>query len=108
MLDELTAAKYLSGERFADSLVHRRAERFGTALIRQELRQHRLDDAIVAPRLAELKATEFARARALWVRRYGHPPADAAERARQIRFLSARGFSAEIVRRVVGGRDDDI
>lgn len=107
MLDELTAAKLLSGERFADSLVHRRAERFGTALIRQELRQHRLDDAIVAPRLAELKASEFERARAVWAKRYGAPPADATERARQMRFLSARGFSAEVVRRVVGGAEED-
>ncbi|MBN9425240.1 MAG: recombination regulator RecX [Burkholderiales bacterium] len=106
VLDELTAAKLLSSERFADSLVYRRAERFGTALIRQELRQHRLDDAVVAPRLAALKASEFDRARAVWLKRYGMPPADAAERARQMRFLGARGFSAEVVRRVVGGDFD--
>jgi regulatory protein len=36
--------------------------------------------------------------------------ADAAGRARQARFLAGRGFSAEVIRRVVGHaaqRDDD-
>ncbi|XUT91509.1 RecX family transcriptional regulator [Ottowia caeni] len=37
----------------------------------------------------------------------GDGPADPAERARQMRFLAARGFSAEVVRRVMRGGFDD-
>jgi SOS response regulatory protein OraA/RecX len=31
---------------------------------------------------------------------------DGAQRAKQVRFLISRGFSAEVVRRVVAGADD--
>lgn len=56
-----------------------------------------------------LKESEYARARDVWRRKFGEPPADAAERARQMRFLGGRGFSPEVIRRVVqgGGCPDD-
>lgn len=108
MLDELAAARLLSNERFAESLVHRRAERYGAATIRHEMRTHGLDEALVQAHAAALERTEFQRARAVWQRRFGAPPESLAERARQTRFLLARGFSAETVRRVLGaGREDE-
>jgi regulatory protein len=33
--------------------------------------------------------------------------ADAADRARQVRFLAGRGFSGAVIRKVVGGADDE-
>jgi regulatory protein len=33
--------------------------------------------------------------------------ADAAERGKQMRFLMARGFGAEAIRRVIGGSEED-
>lgn len=107
MLDELVAARLLSNERFADSLVHRRAERYGTATIRRELRMHGLDETLVRTHVAELERTELERATAVWARRFGARPASLAERARQTRFLLARGFSAETVRRVLGAGSHD-
>lgn len=106
VLDQLEAARHLSDARFAESRVHARAGRQGTARIRQELARHGIAlDAVTAQQLRE---TEFERARAVWQRKYGGtPPADPAERARQMRFLAARGFAAEVVRRLVGGRDED-
>jgi regulatory protein len=108
LLDWLQAHHYLSDERFVESRVHAREQRFGNRRIRQELRQHglELDDA----RAAALRQTELERARAVWARRFGTVAADAAGRARQARFLAGRGFSAEVIRRVVGHtavRDDD-
>ncbi|HRO61088.1 MAG TPA: recombination regulator RecX [Burkholderiaceae bacterium] len=103
VLDELEAAGLLSNQRFAESLVHRKAERFGTALIRHELRSHRLDADLVEEKVAELGSSETARAHALWLRRFGHPPESPQERARQMRFLVARGFRSDVVRRVVAG-----
>ncbi|HQY29329.1 MAG TPA: recombination regulator RecX [Burkholderiaceae bacterium] len=107
LLDELVAARLLSNERFADSLVHRRAERYGTATIRHELRMHGLDETLVRTHVAELERTELERATAVWERRFGARPASLAERARQTRFLLARGFSAETVRRVLGAGSHD-
>ncbi|MCO5107997.1 MAG: recombination regulator RecX [Burkholderiaceae bacterium] len=107
VLDELVAARLLSNERFAESLVHRRAERYGTATIRQEMRAHGLDQALVQAHAAALERTELERARAVWQRRFGALPESLAERARQTRFLLARGFPAGIVRRVLGPVRDD-
>ena len=106
VLDELEAARLLSNQRFAESLVHRKADRFGSAVIRHALRSHALESAIVENQVASLEQTELARARALWERRFGEPPDSPQARARQIRFLMARGFRADVVRRVVGGRAD--
>jgi regulatory protein len=107
LLDALVAARLLSNERFAESLVHRRAERFGVATIRHEMRTHGLDEALVQAHVAALERTELERARAVWQRRFKAPPESPADRARQSRFLLARGFSAETVRRVLGATRDD-
>ncbi|MCX7660896.1 MAG: recombination regulator RecX [Caldimonas manganoxidans] len=104
VLDALQAAGWLSPARFVESVVHRKAARFGTARIRQELQGHGLSGEAVTEVLQALSATEFERARAVWARRFGGEAAlDPAERARQMRFLAARGFSPEVIRRVVRG-----
>jgi regulatory protein len=53
------------------------------------------------------RATEVERARAAWRKRFGQLPADAAERAKQIRFLQGRGFSFDVIRRVIAGTEDE-
>jgi regulatory protein len=50
-----------------------------------------------------LRDSEQQRAQAVWARKFGQPPASAAERARQMRFLAGRGFSADVVRAVLRG-----
>ena len=54
-----------------------------------------------------LRASELERARALWQRRFGQVAADAASRAKQMRFLAGRGFSGDVIRKVIAGLDDD-
>jgi regulatory protein len=112
LLDWLEAHQYLSQARFVESRVHARAARFGSRRIEQELAQHGV--ALDAGARQRLRETELERARDVWRRKYGRgetPPAaaDPAERARQMRFLAARGFSADVVQRVVrgGGGDAD-
>jgi len=102
ILDELQAKGLLSDARFAAVLTRARAQRFGVARIRREMREHALPDELVRPAIAELQATEEQRARDVWSRRFGRAPASAAERVRQLRFLAQRGFSTAVVLRVVG------
>lgn len=47
----------------------------------------------------------MARAKAVWERRFGRPPADMTERAKQVRFMVARGFSRAVVSRIIQGAD---
>jgi regulatory protein len=101
VLDELEAKGFIDPRRVADSVVHRRAGKLGAARIRQELQDKGLDAELVAQAVAGLRATELQRAREVWARRFDQPPADAAERGRQARFLAARGFDGDVIRRVL-------
>lgn len=106
-LDELQAKGFINEARVVQSVVHRRAERLGTQRVRAELNAKGLPTELVAEAVDELRATEEARAREVWRRKFGQPAADPHERARQMRFLTTRGFSADAIRRVVTGAGDD-
>jgi regulatory protein len=106
VIEWLVAKGHLSDARFIESRVHARQQRFGNLRIRQELQQHGL--ALDADAQQALKSSEFERAREVWVRKFGAPADDAFGRARQMRFLAGRGFSADVIRQVVrGGADDE-
>jgi regulatory protein len=105
-LDELQTRGFIDEQRVAESVIHRRAAKLGTGRIRQELQAKGLDAERVALAVAHLKATEFDRALEVWRRKFGELPGDAAGRARQARFLAARGFSGDVIRRVLGGAED--
>jgi len=107
LLDELEARKLLSDRRFTEVLARSRGERFGAARVRQELRARGVADPLAREAAGDLARTELQRAREVWRKKFGTPPADAAERSRQMRFLAQRGFDADVVRRVVGGHDED-
>lgn len=106
-LDELQAKGFISEQRVIESVVHRRAAKLGTARIKQELQGKGLDPAAVSAALVGLKATEYERALAVWRKKFGVPPVDAPAAAKQMRFLAARGFGGDVIRRVVGGAHDD-
>ena len=106
-LDELQAKGFISPERVAESVLHRRAARLGAGRIRQELQAKGLDGEVVAHAMAQLKGTELARAREVWRRKFDALPQDATARAKQSRFLAARGFGGEVIRRVLAGGFDD-
>jgi regulatory protein len=110
VLDWLESNRYLSAERFVESRVNARAGRYGNLRIRHELQQHQLG---LSSELAQtLDASEVDRARAVRAKRFAELPRDAAERARQARFLIGRGFSSDAVRAALRNtsavdRDDD-
>ena len=104
LLDWLVANKYLSETRFIESRVNARSRKQGTLLIKLELSRHGL--ALEPEQAATLRETEFARAQGLWQRKFGEVAPDARLRAKQARFLAARGFAADVVRRVVGGEEE--
>jgi regulatory protein len=106
-LDELQAKGFIDEQRVIDSVIHRRAARLGASRVRQELQAKGLPPEAVAQAVDGLRGTEVDRAREVWRKKFGRAPADAAERARQMRFLAARGFGGESIRRVVAGADED-
>ncbi len=105
-LDELQARDFINEGRVVESVVHRRASKLGVARVRQELAAKGLSGEAVAAAMEGLRETELSRAREVWRKKFGRPPEDAAEKAKQMRFLLTRGFAAEVVRCVVQGGDE--
>jgi regulatory protein len=106
-LDELAAKDFISEARVVASVVHQRAPRLGALRVRQELQAKGIAPEAIVEAVAGLQASEVERAAALWRRRFDAPPADAKERARQTRFLLARGFAASVVGKVLRTDFDD-
>jgi regulatory protein len=99
LLDWLEARRYLSAERFVESRVHARASRFGNLRIRQELKQHQVP--LPANAAQALRDSELERACAVLDRKFGAPPANSVERLKQMRFLTGRGFTPEVIRQAL-------
>ena len=112
VLDDLERRGYLSDARFAQMRVAQKADRFGKRAIARALHARRVDPNAAREALAAVSADdEAARAKAVWARRFGVKAADERERARQIRFLLARGYRLQVALAVVGrshaaGADD--
>lgn len=107
LLDFLEKNNWLSQRRFAESLIHRRAARFGNSWVMAELQSHGVDGEALAELESELAESETARARDVWRRKFGTVATDPAARSKQMRFLLQRGFSQRAVRVAMQGSADD-
>lgn len=106
LLDELEQGRQLSDARFAEALAHSRSDRFGSRRLGQELRDRGVSEELVAEAVARARDADLSAARLVWAKKFSGLPGDAKTRAQQYRFLLARGFPMDVVRRVVGGEDD--
>jgi regulatory protein len=106
-LDELAAKDFISEARVVQSVLHQRAARLGAARVRQELLHKGIAPEAVAEAVAGLQGNEFERALEVWKRRFGELPQEATERARQVRFLMARGFAGAVVAKVLRHDPDE-
>ena len=107
LLDDFEKRGWLSETRVVEQVLASRRRRFGSQKITQELRQKGLSDEAIAGARETLKAGEFDTAREIWRRKFPVPPANANERARHMRFLQGRGFSLDVIRKVISRADDD-
>jgi regulatory protein len=101
LLDDLAARGWLSDERAATQLVHAKRSRFGTQRITHELRQKGIAENLISEALPQLKETELEAARLVWQKKFGIAPQDEKEKAKQVRFLQSRGFSLDVIFKVL-------
>ena len=106
LLDDFTARGWLSEARFAEQIVHARSGKYGAQRIAHELKEKGVSAETVAALLPDLKENELETARAVWARKFPHPPADARERAKQTRFMMSRGFSLGVIGRLFKDGDE--
>lgn len=108
ILNWLESGKYLSDQRFSESLAHRRQGRFGNQKIFAELHSHQLKDVNIDELKLELQQSEGQRAIEVLHRKFPHSAQDASEKAKQMRFLAQRGFSNNAVHIAMRAQRDEI
>jgi len=107
LLDVLEQEHLLSNSRYAEMLAHARAGRHGSLRLKADLREKGVPESEMAEVLESARMQDFEAARAVWQKKFGELATDAAGRARQYRFLASRGFPSEVIRRVLGGMEED-
>lgn len=98
-LNWLESTNKLSNQRFAEMRAHVLARKYGAAKIRQDLKSKGVSDEASDRAVAELD--EVAKAKEILARKYRVPATTREERAKRARFLQGRGFSGDVIRRLV-------
>ena len=102
-LEYLAKNNWQSDTRFADNFSKIKGERYGSARVKQTLSQKGLAREIVEEKINELAETEFQRAHEVWQKKFGQLPQNATEYAKQSRFMAYRGFSFDIIKKILKG-----
>ncbi|AUN95914.1 regulatory protein RecX [Pseudazoarcus pumilus] len=107
-LERMAELGLQSDRRFAESWVRSKAGRFGTARLRMDLARRGIDaDTIVEVLGAADAGTDIERARAVWATKFGTLARDRREWARQARFLQGRGFSTDVIAKLLKEGPDE-
>ncbi|HEY2863803.1 MAG TPA: regulatory protein RecX [Casimicrobiaceae bacterium] len=104
VLDELVARGLLSNERYARALVAQKSGRYSRRSIGGELKRHGVDAEAIGAALSDAGVDDDTALIALWQRRFGVAPSNDREKARQVRFLQARGFDLSAILKMLRTR----
>jgi regulatory protein len=104
LLSELEGRKLLSNHRFAEMRAHVLSRKYGAAKIRQDLKAKGVPEDIVDSVSAE---GELERAAAILQRKYRSVASTREEKAKRVRFLQGRGFSSDVIYRLIRIGDDE-
>jgi regulatory protein len=99
LLSELENRKQLSDERYAQTRAHSLSRKYGAAKIRHDLRSRGISDDISGR--ASSDTNDLETAKKILNRKYREPAATREEKAKRARFLQGRGFSFDIIRRLI-------
>ena len=107
VIQDLKQRNYLSDQRFADMFVQSRMERGdGPLKIRHELENRGIAESIIDQNLNQSDQIWEKVLLKVWSKKFGEVmPSNYKEWARQARFLQSRGFTSELIRKVVSFQD---
>ncbi|MCL4108319.1 UNVERIFIED_CONTAM: hypothetical protein GTU68_065347 [Idotea baltica] len=103
LLDELEENNYLNEERFTESFIRYRASRGqGSGKISSELNSRGIKSQLISNALQNCDVNWFDLALEQLEKKFGKTKSqDYKEKCKKMRFLSSRGFSAEIIHSIV-------
>ena len=105
-VERLQSRGLLSDQRMAQALVRTRSVRYGRLRLQQELQRRGVDRETIAAVLPPAQE-ESAAALKVWQQKFGQRPGTQLERARQGRFMAARGFAPALIARILSVGEDD-
>jgi regulatory protein len=105
VMAKLETQSWLSDERFAESLVRRKSERYGSLKIINELKQQGIEGDSLLGIKERLKISDATRAWELWQRKFDSlVTKDPKEKSKQMRYLVSKGFPMSVVIKIIDGR----
>ena len=107
VLAHLAQNNWQSDLRFANQISKTKGDRYGSARVKQTLSQKGLDRELIDEKMIELAQTEVQRAYDVWQKKFNQLPKNASEYAKQTRFMAYRGFSFEIIKKILKGDIED-
>ena len=104
LISGLKQKNQLSEERFAEERARQLSRKYGAARIRQDLKAKGVSEELIS-RFSSSE-NEMQKAKEILERKYRTPAATREEKAKRMRFLQSRGFSSEIVFKLLSSRSD--
>jgi regulatory protein len=101
LLEDFKSRGWLSEERYTEQIIHARQRKFGSVRIANELREQGIAEALVDKAMEEVKSNDLTNAQSIYRKKYDAAPSCLKEWAKQARFLQSRGFSFDIIKKVV-------
>ena len=105
LISGLKQKNQLSEERFAEGRARRLSRKYGAARIRQDLKAKGVSEELIS-RFSSSE-NEMQKAKEILERKYRTPAATREEKAKRMRFLQSRGFSSEIIFKLLSARSQD-
>jgi regulatory protein len=95
VLDTLANDGWLSDTRYAELAIRSRSRRFAPRMLAHQLRGKGVADEVISSAFRVAGEDGHSSIERIWASRFRDAPVDEREKARQVRFLQARGFSLE-------------
>ena len=100
LIEDLAQSGLVSDQRFAEHFINAKQKRFGHLKIAHELKSKGVDAESIVRLTVTSREQELESARKVWQKKFPSLPANAAERAKQMRFLQGRGFTNDTIFRL--------
>ena len=105
LLAGLKQKNQFSEERYAEERARKLSRKYGAARIRQDLKAKGVSEELIS-RFSSSE-NEMQKAKEILERKYRTPAATREEKAKRMRFLQSRGFSSDIIFKLLSARDAD-
>jgi regulatory protein len=103
LISGLKQKNQFSEERYAEERARQLSRKYGAARIRQDLKAKGVPEDLIA-RLSSSQ-DELQKAKSILERKYRVPATTREEKAKRMRFLQGRGFSSEVIFKLLSARN---